>query len=57
MREPIRSLPSPECVVKVGGGRGFIVEHSAKPSKGSKFRPRKFRPRRVIITAAHCLPD
>jgi hypothetical protein len=35
-------LPKPDCVIKVGDGRGFIIEHRA---------------RRLVITAAHCLPE
>ena len=37
-------LPNPKCVVKVGAGRGFVME------------PRGSFGRRVIVTAAHCLP-
>lgn len=35
-------LPPSDCVVRVGDGRGFIVEHDQRP---------------MIITAAHCLPN
>ena len=35
-------LPDATCVVKVGDGRGFVFEHLGN---------------RVIITAAHCLPQ
>jgi Trypsin-like peptidase domain len=35
-------LPDPRCVVRVGDGRGFIINHRAKG--------------RLVITAAHCLP-
>src|ERR1700722_13371352 len=47
-----RSLPSPQCVVKVGDGRGFLVEFRVK-------HPKLARPirHRVIVTAAHCLPN
>ena len=47
-----KNLPNPSCIVRVGAGRGFIVEHRVK-------MPRPFRPfidRRLVITAAHCLP-
>jgi hypothetical protein len=41
--DPIHELkvPNATCVVKVGDGRGFVFKHVGK---------------RVIITAAHCLP-
>lgn len=53
--------PDPTCVVKVGGGRGFVAEynHALKvPSsfkRGSRLRLRKLT-QRLVITAAHCLP-
>src|SRR5579872_1671132 len=37
-------LPKPECVIKVGDGRGFLL-HSAH------------YPHTVVVTAAHCLPS
>jgi hypothetical protein len=37
----VSRLPKSECVIKVGDGRGFILQH---------------HPRRIIVTAAHCLP-
>jgi hypothetical protein len=41
-------------VVKVGHGRGFVVEHSYElPAfQGKRF----FRTIRLVVTAAHCLP-
>jgi hypothetical protein len=54
--------PNPCCVVKVGAGRGFVIEHrtrmsirqfkSVRSGKGSYFVRR-----RLVVTAAHCLPD
>ena len=51
-------------VIKVGGGRGFIIEHRVKiprlkprPKhlpKGISLSP--FVDRRLVVTAAHCLP-
>ena len=53
--------PSPSCVVKVGDRRGFIIEQRiSTPAfilkmKGlGKFQP--FVKRRLVVTAAHCLP-
>lgn len=53
--------PDRACVVKVGGGRGFVVEYNYAlkvPSsfkRGSRLRLRKLT-QRFVITAAHCLP-
>jgi hypothetical protein len=55
-------LPDPGCVVKVGDGRGFVFEQristtgfaKRKPIKGLQLR--RFIERRLIFTAAHCLP-
>jgi Trypsin-like peptidase domain len=41
MKRAVRKLPNPDCVVQVGYGRGFVV--------GSDSR-------RLVLTAAHCLP-
>jgi len=55
-------LPSPSCVVKVGDGRGFIIEHRQKlPRRKSTYRKGSLKPvdfvkHRLVITAAHCLP-
>jgi hypothetical protein len=51
MSERDRHLPSPECVVKVGDGRGFIVHYRVRHPK------LKLPLVRVIVTAAHCLPN
>jgi hypothetical protein len=44
-----------KAVVKVGRGRGFVIEHRAE------FAPfkveRRFLHHRLVVTAAHCLPD
>jgi len=52
--------PNPGCVVKVGAGRGFIVEHRVKihrvaPLPAGMLLP-SFRKLRLVVTAAHCLP-
>jgi Trypsin-like peptidase domain len=50
----------PGCVIKVGDGRGFIIEHRVKVPrpkhlpKGISLLP--FVDRRLVVTAAHCLP-
>lgn len=56
------NLPGPDCVVKVGAGRGFIIEYRVKRQKLPQLkllglRQRKFIERRLIVTAAHCLPN
>jgi Trypsin-like peptidase domain len=57
-----KPLPSPSCVVKVGDGRGFLIEHRQKlPRMKSTYRKGSLKPvdfvkRRLVITAAHCLP-
>jgi hypothetical protein len=40
-------------VVRVGGGRGFVVEHRTLFDPGSGFHRVR---RKVIVTASHCLP-
>jgi hypothetical protein len=56
----LRRRPDPGCVIKVGGGRGFIIEHRVRVSrpkhlrKGISLSP--FVDRRLVVTAAHCLP-
>lgn len=52
---------NPAVVVKVGGGRGFIIEHRVKvpPMKPRlRHQPREilFAKHRLVVTAAHCLP-
>ncbi len=41
---------NPGCVVKVGDGRGFIIEVRNGTALGH------FSERRLVLTAAHCLP-
>src|ERR1700758_5675556 len=54
-------LVSPDCIVKVGDGRGFLSEYRAHPrsvvSSSQHLRLRRFIDRSVIVTAAHCLPN
>jgi hypothetical protein len=52
-------LPKPDCVVKVGGGRGFIIEYRTRLAPlalPGKVNLRKFTKLRLVVTAAHCLP-
>src|ERR1700733_2293925 len=58
-----RKLPDRNSVVKVGDGRGFVVSYRIPitPLKltgpiAKHFRPATFDERRLVITAAHCLP-
>jgi hypothetical protein len=55
-------LPSPNCVIKVGAGRGFIIVEristaGLKLNRRSKLRLRPFVNRPLVVTAAHCLPN
>jgi hypothetical protein len=51
-------LPGPACVVKVGGGRGFIIKHRTRnPTVPGVFRLKRFHESRLVVTAAHCLPE
>jgi hypothetical protein len=57
----IKHCPNPNCVVRVGDGRGFIIEHCVKVRPLPRLRNRrlpmrKWAARRLVITAAHCLP-
>ena len=51
---------NPDCVVKVGDGRGFIIKQRLKvtrpkgPRKSIPLMP--FVENRLVVTAAHCLP-
>lgn len=62
MRSSPCGLPNPNCVVKVGDGRGFVIEQSVEPPPLPKKLKRqglsqaKYISRRLIVTAAHCLP-
>jgi hypothetical protein len=54
--------PNPASVVKVGDGRGFIIKHRFDRGPRSKSLPKKFRwhrftEKRLVVTAAHCLPN
>jgi hypothetical protein len=53
--DPISRCPDPACVVKVGGGRGFIVEQKIQ-TPAPLGMTAKWRIIRWVITAAHCLP-
>lgn len=50
--------PNLNCVLKVGEGRGFIIEHRVKsPSRGClKQGLLSIVESRLVVTAAHCLP-
>src|SRR5579859_2567636 len=53
-------LPVPKCVVKVDGGRGFIIVHRVKVPNFPRrkgIRTRSYVEKRMIITASHCLPN
>jgi len=53
-----RKLPSPNSVVKVGDGRGFVVSDSVRVDPIFSGRKRAiFMERRLVLTAAHCLPQ
>jgi hypothetical protein len=45
--------PNPSCVVKVGGGRGFVIEHRITVQSRKRSNSVKSR---LVVTAAHCLP-
>jgi len=55
IQPPIRGMNhvNSASIVKVGAGRGFIVEHSVKLPRVRRLR-RSIR-RRFVVTAAHCL--
>ena len=44
-----------DSVLKVGSGRGFVMEHRVYFDFGDGRGYRKLR-RKVVVTAAHCLP-
>jgi hypothetical protein len=62
LSQAMTNHPNPSSVVKVGDGRGFIIEqrvstaHLKKMKGAGKFQLRPFVKRRLIVTAAHCLP-
>jgi hypothetical protein len=47
--------PDPNCVVKVGGGRGFIIVNRIHLPPRPDWK--KYIDERLIATAAHCLPQ
>jgi hypothetical protein len=54
--------PNPSCVVKVDGGRGFVIEHRIRvhfrDSETVQSRRRSHSVKsRLVVTAAHCLPN
>jgi hypothetical protein len=64
--ESVGHLPNPDCVIKVGDGRGFIIVHRVKlpPAKLPPLNLRhlgltrvSFMGDRLVVTAAHCLPQ
>jgi len=59
---PMTKHPNPSCVVKVGGGRGFVIERRIRVNirDFATVQSRKhfyFVKRRFVVTAAHCLPE
>ena len=54
----MRRRPKPDCVIKVGAGRGFIIENRVKlpPARHLKSK-RTYFSKRLVVTAAHCLPN
>lgn len=60
---PFDSDAAKRAVIKVGGGRGFVMEIAEpNPSKkevmvmGKRYPLPRFIRRRIVMTAAHCLP-
>jgi hypothetical protein len=60
----VRHRPNPDCVIKVGDGRGFIVINRVKlpPLKlhmkaHLAVKRVSFLEHRLVVTAAHCLPQ
>jgi hypothetical protein len=49
----------PACVLEVDGGRGFIIKYRLRipPKLRTGFGLRKYISKRVVVTAAHCLPN
>jgi len=56
----LAKLPQTACVIRVGEGRGFIVEHRFWTKLPELDNPQNLRNRllrqRLVVTAAHCLP-
>jgi len=60
MCESVVRPPAPNCVVKVDGGRDFIIVHHAKVPNFTRrkgIRARSCAEKRMIITASQCLPN
>ena len=60
---PFDGEAAKQAVIKVNGGRGFVIEiaipnPAAKASRFSRklLRPPSFLKSRLVVTAAHCLP-
>jgi hypothetical protein len=53
--------PNPSCVLKVGGGRGFVIVDQIRVFRDSETVPSRRRSHsvksRLVVTAAHCLPN
>jgi hypothetical protein len=65
--ESVTHLPNPDCVVKMGDGRGFIIVYrmklplsnpplKLKLKKHLALKPAPLLKNRLVVTAAHCLP-
>ncbi len=59
--DTLNPSPNPACVVKVGAGRGFIVEQRIErpplPRRiDTMSKATDWRTIRNVVTAAHCLP-
>src|SRR5580700_2349124 len=59
-RKPFDSMFT-NAVIKVGDGRGFVIEQRIstavlKSKLTGRIRLRPFVERRLVVTAAHCLP-
>ncbi len=55
VEEPHRAKMNTNGVVRVGGGRGFVMEHRVYFDFGDGNGHRKLC-RNVVVTASHCLP-
>ena len=51
----MRGSMNTDGVVRVGNGRGFVMEHRVYFDFGDGNGYRKLR-RKVVVTASHCLP-
>ncbi len=54
-----KGRPNPACIVKVGEGRGFVIEHDADMANLRQLQKKERLPKhvsiRLVVTAAHCL--